>query len=55
MLPEAARSGAEGFEFINMQNKAKRAELARKEAKFRPSMPQERLVSFDPEIGVYNL
>jgi len=55
MLPEAARSGAEGFEFVDVQNKAKGAELAGKEAKFRPSMPQERLVGFAPEMGVYNL
>ncbi|KAH7308313.1 putative vegetative catalase [Rhexocercosporidium sp. MPI-PUGE-AT-0058] len=55
LLPEVAKSGAEGFEFVDVQNKAKGAELAGKEAKFRPSMPQERLVGFAPEIGVYNL
>jgi catalase len=55
MLPEAARSGAEGFEFVDVQDKAKGAELAGKEAKFRPSMSQERLVGFAPEMGVYNL
>jgi len=55
MLPEAAKSGAEGFEYIDVQNKAKGAELAGKEAKFRPSMVEERLVGFSPEIGVYNV
>ena len=55
MLPEAARSGTEGFEFVDVQNKAKGAELAGKEAKFRPSTSDERMVGFAPEMGIYNL
>ena len=55
MLPEAAKSGEEGFEFVDVQNRAKGAELAGKEAKFRPSRAEERLVGFSPEMGVYNV
>jgi catalase len=55
MLPEAAKSGEEGFEFVAVQNRAKGAELAGKEAKFRPSRPEERLVGFSPEMSVYNI
>jgi catalase len=55
MLAEAATSGTEGFEFVDVQDKAKGAELAGKEAKFRLSMSQERLTGFAPEMGVYNL
>jgi catalase len=55
LLPEAAKSGSEGFEFVDVQNKAKGAEKAGKEPKFRPSRQEERLVGFSPEIGVYNI
>jgi catalase len=55
LLPEAAKSGSEGFEFVDVQNKAKGAEQAGKEPKFRPSRQEERLVGFSPEIGVYNI
>ncbi|KAM3065327.1 hypothetical protein ACMFMG_004289 [Clarireedia jacksonii] len=50
LLPEDRRK----FEFVEVQNKAKGAELAGKEAKFRPSMTSERLVGFVPEGAIYN-
>ncbi|PQE10581.1 catalase protein [Rutstroemia sp. NJR-2017a BVV2] len=50
LLPEDRRK----FEFVEVQNKAKGAELAGKEAKFRPSMASERLVGFVPEGAIYN-
>lgn len=53
MLPEAAKSGEEGFEFVEVQNKAKGAELAGKESKFRPNLL--RLVGFSPQARVYNV
>jgi len=55
MLPAAAKAGEEGFEFVEVQNKAKGAEVAGKEAKFRPSRAEERLVGFCPETNVYNV
>lgn len=55
LLPETAKTGPEGFEFIDVQNEAKGAETAGKEAKFRPSSQAERLVGFRPEMGVYNV
>ena len=55
MLPEAAKTGEEGFAFGDVQNQAKEAVLAGKEAKFRPSNPQERLVGFAPTMGIYNM
>ncbi|TVY36689.1 Vegetative catalase [Lachnellula occidentalis] len=55
LLPSAAKSGEEGFEFVEVQNKAKGAEVARKEAKFRPSKAEERLVGFCPQTNVYNM
>jgi len=55
MLPEAAKSGEEGFAFLDVQNKAKGAELAGKEAKFRPSEQRERLVGFNPDMPIYNM
>ncbi|EHL00323.1 Heme-dependent catalase-like protein [Glarea lozoyensis ATCC 20868] len=50
-LPEAARD----FQFVEVQNKAKGAELAGKEAKFRPSQASERLVGFNPDMPIYNV
>jgi catalase len=55
LLLEAAKSGEEGFEIVDVQHKAKGAELAGKEAKFGPSRAEERLVGFSPEMGVYNV
>ncbi|PMD18548.1 heme-dependent catalase [Hyaloscypha hepaticicola] len=55
LLPETAKSGEEGFEFVEVQNRAKGAELAGKEAKFRQSRAEERLVGFSPEMGLYNV
>ncbi len=37
LLPEASKSSEEGFEFLDVQNRAKGVELAGKEAMFRPS------------------
>ena len=54
LLPTVAKSGEEGFEFVEVQNKAKGAELAGKEPKFRPSVQEERLVGFSPPSNVYN-
>jgi catalase len=54
MLPEKSKTGPEGFEFVEVQNKAKGAETAGKEAKFRPSQTQERLVGTVPTVPVYN-
>lgn len=54
-LPESAKTGESGFEFVEVQNKAKGAELAGKEAKFRPSSKEERLVGYPPEKEVYNV
>jgi catalase len=55
MLPENAKTGDEGFDFVEVQTHAKGAELAGKERKFRPSRAEERLVGFSPEMGVYNI
>lgn len=55
MLPEAAKEGDEGFEFVEVQSKAKGAELAGKEAKFRHTNADELVVGFRPEMDVYNL
>jgi catalase len=49
-LPERAKE----FEFVEVQNTAKGAELLGKEAKFRPSHPDETLVGFAPDMAVYN-
>ncbi|KAF7950296.1 hypothetical protein EAE96_007584 [Botrytis aclada] len=54
LLPETSKTGAEGFEFVEVQNKAKGSELAGKEEKFRPSDASERLVGFSPG-GIYNV
>ena len=54
MLPESAKTGDEGFSFVDVQNKAKGAELAGKEGKFRPSNPNEKLVGFVPGMPIYN-
>jgi catalase len=53
MLPEDAKTGDEGFEFAEVQTRAKGAETAGKEVKFRPA--DERLVGFPPEMDVYNV
>jgi hypothetical protein len=55
LLPESSISGEEGFEFSDVQSKAKGAETAGKDSKFRPSRVEERLVGFSPEIGIYNV
>lgn len=54
LLPEPAKTGAEGFEWEEVKNQAEGAEVAGKEAKFRPSDPSERLVGF-PQEGIYNV
>jgi catalase len=54
-LPDGAKSGKEGFDFVEVQNKAKGAELAGKEAMFRPSEASERLVGFAAQTSVYNM
>lgn len=53
-LPENAKTGKEGFEFVEVQNAAKGAENAGKGPKFRPSQAQERLVGTVPQVPVYN-
>ena len=55
LLPDSAKTGEEGFEFIDVQNKAKGAEVAGKEPKFRPNLQTRRLAGFSPEMGVYNM
>lgn len=50
LLPERAKD----FEFVEVQNAAKGAQLLGKEAKFRPSLPNEKLVGFAPDMAVYN-
>ena len=54
LLPESAKSGPEGFNMTEVEDQAKGAELAGKEAKFRPSQARERLVGFAPSEGIYN-
>jgi catalase len=55
LLPDASKHGREGLEFVDVQNKAKGAEFAGKEPKFRPNTSEERLVGFPPEMAVYNI
>ena len=55
LLPDSAKTGAEGFEFIDVQNKAKGAELAGKDPKFCPSLQTERLIGFSPESDIYKV
>ena len=43
------------FEFSEVQEKAKTAHLAGKEAKFRPSTEQDRLVGYPPSMPIYNM
>jgi len=54
MLPNSAKEGEEGFEFVEVQNKAKGAECAGKEPKLRPSSTEERLVGYAPATSIYN-
>lgn len=54
MLPDHSKTSNEGFEFKDVISKAKGAELVGKEAKFRPSKDNERLVGFVPEKSIYN-
>ena len=45
----------EGVEWVEVQNKAKGAETAGKEKRFRPSETEERLVGYPTEGQVYNV
>jgi catalase len=43
------------FDFVEVQNTAKGAELLGKEAKFRPGRPEDKLVGFAANMAVYNM
>jgi catalase len=49
LLPE------QGFDFSEVEEKAKTAHMVGKEAKFRPSRESDRLVGFPPPMGIYNM
>jgi catalase len=51
LLPELAKD----FDFVEVQNTAKGAELFGKEAKFRPSRLDEKLVGLVPNMAVYSM
>lgn len=60
IAPEYARAiydllPKQEFGFDEVEEKAKTAHVTTKEAKFRPSNPQERLVGFMPGMSIYNM
>jgi catalase len=51
LLPAASKD----FDFVEVQNTAKGAELLGKEAKFRPGQSRDKLIGSLPDMAVYNV